>query len=194
MEAPNQAAAETIRIYVRPLYHDAILRLDVEGSDTIESVKGEDPGMEGIPPKHQRLICCGKNLTNGRTLTDCDVENGSKLFVVSCRVDAIAEKRVMVKPPKKPPPRTIGIPSTSFLVNLVIFFHNVQLGNMQTRVANLVTTKITLGAQGEHHRPDEDMDPTKWKVSPMPPQDSRPDGDLRCLWPHDGHQLPYCCN
>jgi hypothetical protein len=120
------------------------------------------------------------------------------LFVVSCRVDAIAEKRVMVKPPKKPPPRTIGITSTSFLVNFVIFFclffHNVQLGNIQTRVANLVTTKITLGAQGEHHRPDEDMDPTKWKVSPMPPQDSRPDGDLRCLWPHDGHQLPCCCN
>jgi hypothetical protein len=49
MEAPNQAAAETIRIYVRPLYHDAILRLDVEGSDTIESVKEKIQAWRGSP-------------------------------------------------------------------------------------------------------------------------------------------------
>ncbi|KAK1626115.1 hypothetical protein QYE76_000430 [Lolium multiflorum] len=97
MAAPNQAAAETIRIYLRPLYRDATLRLDVEGSDTIESVKAKIQGMEGIPPKHQRLICCGKNLADGRTLTDCNVKNGSKLFVVACTVYAIAEKRVMVR-------------------------------------------------------------------------------------------------
>ncbi|KAK1625950.1 hypothetical protein QYE76_000265 [Lolium multiflorum] len=83
MAAANQAAAETIRIYLRPLYRDATLSLDVEGSDTIEIVKAKIQGMEGIPPEHQRLICCGENLANGRTLTDCDVENGSKLFLVA---------------------------------------------------------------------------------------------------------------
>ncbi|KAM0887669.1 hypothetical protein ACQ4PT_028859 [Festuca glaucescens] len=97
MEAPNRAAAETIRIYLCPMYRDTTLRLDVEGSNTIKSVKAKIQGMEGIPPKQQRLICCGKNLANGRTLTDRNVENGSKLFVVACRVDAIAEKRVMVR-------------------------------------------------------------------------------------------------
>jgi hypothetical protein len=39
--------------------------------------------MEGIPPEHQCLICHGKNLANSRTLTDRDVENGLKLFLVA---------------------------------------------------------------------------------------------------------------
>ncbi|KAM0894873.1 hypothetical protein ACQ4PT_024184 [Festuca glaucescens] len=81
--AAAKQAAETIRIYLRPLYRDAMLSLDVEGSDTIESVKAKIQGMEGIPPEHQCLICGDKNLANGRTLTDCDVENGSKLFTVA---------------------------------------------------------------------------------------------------------------
>ncbi|KAK1625947.1 hypothetical protein QYE76_000262 [Lolium multiflorum] len=75
MVAANQAA-EMIRIYLCPLYRDATLSLDVEGSDTIETVMSKIQSMEGIPPEHERLISCDKNLANGRTLTDCDVENG----------------------------------------------------------------------------------------------------------------------
>ncbi|KAM0887668.1 hypothetical protein ACQ4PT_028858 [Festuca glaucescens] len=82
MAAANQAA-KTIRIYLRPLYRDATLSLDLEGSDTIESVKAKIQGMEGKPPEHQHLIYHGKNLANSRMLTDCDVENGLKLFQVA---------------------------------------------------------------------------------------------------------------
>jgi hypothetical protein len=49
MAAANQAT-ETIRIYLHPLYRDAMLSLDLEGSNTIESVKVKIQGMEGIPP------------------------------------------------------------------------------------------------------------------------------------------------
>jgi hypothetical protein len=55
MAATNQAA-DTIRIYLRPMYRDTTLSLDVEGRDTIESVKVKIQGMEGVPPEHQRLI------------------------------------------------------------------------------------------------------------------------------------------
>ncbi|KAM0877337.1 hypothetical protein ACQ4PT_035567 [Festuca glaucescens] len=82
MAAATQAE-KTMWIYVRPMYRDATLSLDVEGSDTIERVKAKIQGMEGIPPEQQRFIFCGKNLENGRTLADCDVENGSRVFLVA---------------------------------------------------------------------------------------------------------------
>ena len=51
------------------------LLLDLE-SETAESLKVEILDMEGIPPDQQRLVYCGKQVEDGRTLSDYNIQRG----------------------------------------------------------------------------------------------------------------------
>ena len=80
-DTKRSSASEGMEIFVKMLT-GKITKIGVEQSDLIQDVKEKLYHQEGIPTDQQRLMFSGRELMDGNSLKDCNIQNKSTIFLV----------------------------------------------------------------------------------------------------------------
>ena len=72
---------EKIQVFVKTITGKTVT-FDLDPNDSVESVKALIHDKEGVPPDQQRLVFGGKQLEDGKTLKDYDIQSESTIHLI----------------------------------------------------------------------------------------------------------------